>query len=51
MAAQILEPVWGTRELATFTGVASVAATGTTLIAAYVSYVLNVYAKDAGKIM
>lgn len=51
VAAQILEPVWGVRELATFTGVTSVAATGATLVVAYVSYVLNVYAKNAGNIM
>lgn len=51
LAAQVLEPVWGVRELASYTALASVATTGATLVAAYVSYVLNVYAKDAGKIM
>lgn len=51
LAAQVLEPVWGVRELASYTALASVAATGATLVAAYVAYVLNVYAKDAGKIM
>ena len=51
LAAQVLEPVWGAREVAIYAAVASAAGSATTLLAAYVAYVLNVYAKDAGKIM
>ena len=51
LAAQVLEPVWGAREVATYAAVVSAAGSATTLLAAYVAYVLNVYAKDAGKIM
>jgi hypothetical protein len=47
----VLDPVWGARELARFAAVAGAVSTGATLVATYVWYVLNVYSKDAGKIL
>ena len=51
LAAQVLDPVWGARELARFAAVAGAVSTGATLVATYVWYVLNVYSKDAGTIL
>lgn len=47
----MLEPVWGAREVGAYVALTSAAGSAATLLAAYVAYALNVYAKNAGKIM
>lgn len=50
-AGSILEPLWGSKELALFFVVADVSSSAAGLVTGYVHYATNVYARDAAKIL